>query len=178
MRKSKKIIEKIWNGADYWFTFVTHPEVEPTNNRAARALREHVVQRKIIGTFRNEKSTSIYETIMTMLATWNNEGSTRPKCWPEAWSKRGARAKYVHVKMYLFSSPEALNWGMLCTRVQCQNAFIAKSCKFKRHKFDAIFHRSNKTAPAKHVRNKLDSGACTQNCSEPQAISNFTCPTN
>ena len=34
----------------YWFMFVTHPGVEPTSNRAERALREHVVQRKIVGT--------------------------------------------------------------------------------------------------------------------------------
>lgn len=66
----KKFVEKVRNGFNHWFTFVTTPGVEPTNNRAERALREHVVQRKIIGTFRNEKGTSIYETIMTMLATW------------------------------------------------------------------------------------------------------------
>jgi hypothetical protein len=38
-----------------WLTFVTESGVEPTNNRAERALRELVVQRKIIGTLRNEK---------------------------------------------------------------------------------------------------------------------------
>jgi len=68
--KVEKLIGKIENGFEYWFTFVTYPGVEPTNNRAERALREHVVQRKIIGTLRNEKGTSIHERIMTVLATW------------------------------------------------------------------------------------------------------------
>ena len=68
--KVEKLIGKIKNGFEYWFTFVTHPGVEPTNNRAERALREHVVQRKIIGTLRNGKGTSIHERIMTVLATW------------------------------------------------------------------------------------------------------------
>ncbi|MHA1579872.1 MAG: IS66-like element ISArch15 family transposase, partial [Candidatus Freyarchaeota archaeon] len=46
----------------------------PTNNRAERALREHVVQRKIMGTLRNEKGTFVHETIMTLLATWKQRG--------------------------------------------------------------------------------------------------------
>jgi transposase len=72
--KVERFIGKIRNGFEYWFTFVRHSEVEPTNNRAERALREHVVQRKIIGTLRNEKGTSIHERIMTVLATWAQQG--------------------------------------------------------------------------------------------------------
>jgi transposase len=72
--KARKFIGKISNGFEYWFTFVIHPGVEPTNNRAERALREHVVLRKILGTLRNEKGTSIHERIMTMLATWGQMG--------------------------------------------------------------------------------------------------------
>jgi len=70
----RKFVTKIRNGADHWFTFVTTPGVEPTNNRAERALREHVVQRKIIGTLRNEKGTFIHETITSLLATWKQQG--------------------------------------------------------------------------------------------------------
>lgn len=68
------LIEKIKNGFDHWFSFLADPELEPTNNRAERALREHVVQRKIIGTLRNEKGMRIHETITTMLATWELNG--------------------------------------------------------------------------------------------------------
>ena len=70
----RKLIGKINNGFDYWFTFIIHPDVEPTNNRAERALREHVILRKIIGTLRNDKGTSIHERIMTVLATWRQQG--------------------------------------------------------------------------------------------------------
>ena len=70
----RKLIGKVSNGFEYWFTFVIHPGVEPTNNRAERAIREHVVQRKIIGTLRNEKGTSIHERLMTVLATWSQMG--------------------------------------------------------------------------------------------------------
>ena len=72
--KVRKLIGKISNGFEYWFTFVIHPGVEPTNNRAERALREQVVLRKILGTLRNSKGTSIHERIMTMLATWEQQG--------------------------------------------------------------------------------------------------------
>ncbi len=70
----RKFIGKIKNGFDYWFTFIINPGVEPTNNRAERALRPHVVLRKIFGTLRNEKGTSIHERIMTTLATWGQRG--------------------------------------------------------------------------------------------------------
>jgi len=58
IEKVQKFIGKINNGFSYWFTFVIHPGVEPTNNRAERALRPQVVLRKILGTLRNEKGTS------------------------------------------------------------------------------------------------------------------------
>ena len=72
--RARKFIEKIKRGFPYWFTFITTTGVEPTNNRAERALRELVVQRKIIGTLRNEKGTRIYETLPTLLATWKQHG--------------------------------------------------------------------------------------------------------
>jgi len=72
--KVEKLIGKISNGFEYWFTFVVNPGVEPTNNRAERALREHVVLRKIVGTLRNNKGTSIHERIMTVLTTWEQNG--------------------------------------------------------------------------------------------------------
>jgi len=65
-----KLADKIKTASKSMLTFILHPKVEPTNNRAERALREHVVQRKIIGTLRNGKGTRIHETVMTMLATW------------------------------------------------------------------------------------------------------------
>jgi len=70
----KKLVQKIRNGFDHWFTFIINHGVEPTNNRAERALRESVVQRKIIGTLRNEKGTHIYEVIMSVFATWKKQG--------------------------------------------------------------------------------------------------------
>jgi transposase len=73
-KSTKKFIAKIRNGLDYWFTFLLHPGVEPTNNRAERAIREIVVQRKIFGTLRNEKGSRIFEVLSTVLSTWKQEG--------------------------------------------------------------------------------------------------------
>ena len=74
IEKVQKFIGKINNGFEYWFTFIINPGVESTNNRAERALRPQVVLRKILGTLRNEKGTSIHERIMTTLATWGQNG--------------------------------------------------------------------------------------------------------
>jgi len=87
----RRFASKVLNGIDHWFTFLTVPGVEPTNNRAERALREHVVQRKIMGTFRNGKGTGIYETVMTVLATWKQQGCDLSQTLSEAltqeWTK-------------------------------------------------------------------------------------------
>ena len=58
------------------FTLITHPEVEPTSNRAERAqIAGYVVQRMIVETLRNGKGTSIHERIMTVLAALAQAGS-------------------------------------------------------------------------------------------------------
>lgn len=69
-REFRKFANKIQNGFNYWFTCVTHLFVEPTNNTAERALRELIVQRKIIGGLRRENGAKTMETISSMIATW------------------------------------------------------------------------------------------------------------
>jgi len=68
--KVKSLAKKMDNGFAYWFSYITHPGIEPTNNMAEQSLREPVVQRKIWGCFRNQKGTHIYEVITSVLATW------------------------------------------------------------------------------------------------------------
>lgn len=69
-RELRKFAVTLKNGLEQWFTCVLHPEVEPTNNRAERELREFVVQRKIFPTFRSEKGPRNTEILMSVLATW------------------------------------------------------------------------------------------------------------
>jgi len=70
----RKFATKVKNGMAYWFTCVVNLFVEPTNNTAERALRELVVQRKIIGGLRREKGANIMQTIMSMITTWKQRG--------------------------------------------------------------------------------------------------------
>lgn len=66
----RKFVIKIENGFEHWFTKLKYPEIELTNNRAERGLREIVVQRKIIGTLRNERGTRIMQILMSVIGTW------------------------------------------------------------------------------------------------------------
>lgn len=66
----RKFAVKLENGLEHWFTCVLYPEVESTNNKAERALRELVVQRKISSLW-NDKGVRIKETVMSVLSTWN-----------------------------------------------------------------------------------------------------------
>lgn len=69
----KKFATTIENGINYWFTCLEHLEVEPTNNYAEQALRELIVQRKIMGGLRSEKGAETLEIISTMIATWKKQ---------------------------------------------------------------------------------------------------------
>jgi len=72
-KELKTVRTKIENGFEHWFTCIIHPEVEPTNNRAERMLREEVVLRKITGTLRNEKGTTANEVMMSLITTWKQQ---------------------------------------------------------------------------------------------------------
>lgn len=66
----QKLLTYIENGLGHWLTFVTTPAVDPTNNRAERALRKVVTHRKISGSLRSEDGQYILETVMTAIETW------------------------------------------------------------------------------------------------------------
>lgn len=69
-RELHKHGEYIRNGLGSWFTCLLFPGMEPTNNLAEQAIREHVVIRKIIGTFRSESGSLNYQYIASLLSTW------------------------------------------------------------------------------------------------------------
>ncbi|MHC1598148.1 MAG: IS66 family transposase, partial [Candidatus Methanofastidiosia archaeon] len=64
----------IRNGIGDWFTCLDHPGMPATNNLAEQAIREHVVQRKIIGAFRSERGPGSYACIASLLETWSYQG--------------------------------------------------------------------------------------------------------
>ena len=66
-----KPVEYIRNSPGSWFTCLLYPGMEPTNNLAEQAIREHMVIRKIIGTFRLENGSQNYQYIAFLLSTWN-----------------------------------------------------------------------------------------------------------
>ena len=68
-KEFRKFARKIKNGIEHWFTCLIHLFVEPTNNNAERALRELIVQRKIMGGLRREKGARIMEVITSVIAT-------------------------------------------------------------------------------------------------------------
>jgi len=80
----RRFATEMLNGLVHWFTFLLVLGVEATNNRAERVLQEHVVQRKIMGCFRNGKGTMIYETVMAVLATWKQQGRILSQTMGEA----------------------------------------------------------------------------------------------
>ena len=75
-RELHKPVEYIRNGLGSWFTCLLYPGMEPTNNLAEQAIREHVVIRKIIGTFRSESGSQNYQYIASLLSTWRLKGKS------------------------------------------------------------------------------------------------------
>ena len=72
-KKLRKIGKTINNGLNSWFTAVLENDIEFTNNRAEREIRESVVIRKIIGGFHSEKGTKSFDIIMNLYATFKKQ---------------------------------------------------------------------------------------------------------
>ena len=68
--RCKKFAQSILKRPDQLFVFVTKPDVEGTNNRAERAIRPHVVYRKISGGTRSPIGTKRYEVLASVLQTF------------------------------------------------------------------------------------------------------------
>jgi transposase len=73
-KELKKPLTYIENGRGCWFTCLLYPGMEPTNNLAEQAIREHVIMRKIIGCFRSVKGAENYQYIASLLATARLQG--------------------------------------------------------------------------------------------------------
>jgi transposase len=73
-KKLKKPLKYIENGLGNWFTCLLYPGMEPTNNLGEQAIRESVIIRKIIGTFRSENGSQYYQYIASLLLTWRLQG--------------------------------------------------------------------------------------------------------
>ena len=66
----KETVKYIDFHIEQWFTCIKIAGVQPTNNYAEQAIRESVLVRKIIGAFRSVKGTKTYETLASLIATW------------------------------------------------------------------------------------------------------------
>lgn len=66
--------EHLWNHLDEWFTFLDHPEVEPTNWEGEQAIRPAVVNRKVWGGNRTWRGAHAQEVLMSTLQTCNRTG--------------------------------------------------------------------------------------------------------
>jgi transposase len=73
-KKLSKPLKYIENGLGNWFTCLLYPGMEPTNNLGEQAIRESVIIRKIIGTFRSENGSQYYQYIASLLSTWKLQG--------------------------------------------------------------------------------------------------------
>jgi hypothetical protein len=68
------VIKYINFNIDNWFTCIKIEGIEPTNNFAEQSLRESVVVRKIIGAFRSETGKESYESLASVIASWQLKG--------------------------------------------------------------------------------------------------------
>jgi transposase len=64
----------LWTHLDEWFTFLGHPEVEPTNWEAEQAIRPAVVNRKVWGGNRTWVGARAQSVLMSVLETCKRTG--------------------------------------------------------------------------------------------------------
>lgn len=73
-KELRKIAVLLHNGLEDWFTCLRYDDIELTNNKAERALREFVVQRKIYSTYRSEEGMRTTGILMSALSSWKLQG--------------------------------------------------------------------------------------------------------
>jgi transposase len=66
--------EHLWKHLEEWFTFLEHPEVEPTNWEGEQAIRPAVVNRKVWGGNRTWPGARAQEILMSVLQTCKRLG--------------------------------------------------------------------------------------------------------
>jgi transposase len=64
----------LWKHLDEWFTFLSHPGVEPTNYEGEQAIRPAVVNRKVWGGNRTWVGARAQEVLMSVLETCKRAG--------------------------------------------------------------------------------------------------------
>jgi transposase len=66
---STRLSNHLWNHIDEWFTFLSDPQAETTNNRAERAIRPAVVNRKVWGGNRTWVGAKAQSILLSVLRT-------------------------------------------------------------------------------------------------------------
>ncbi len=69
-KECEAVVKYIDFHIESWFSCIKVAGVQPTNNYAEQAIRETVLVRKIIGAFRSESGPKTYETLVSLIATW------------------------------------------------------------------------------------------------------------
>lgn len=70
----RRLCARILRYLESLFTFVTEPDVPPTNNAAERSLRHLVIARKISGGTRSAAGTRTRMTLASLFGTWRTQG--------------------------------------------------------------------------------------------------------
>lgn len=70
--KACEALQTIEGGLGDWLTFVVHPGVDSTNNRAERILRDSVMRRKTM-MLRKQKGVNSYEIFQSLIQTWKQQ---------------------------------------------------------------------------------------------------------
>ena len=69
-KRSRRVVDNLLRRKKEWLLgFVMNPDVEPTNNRAERALRSSVIYRKVSGRSRSERGAEKYTKIHSIYYT-------------------------------------------------------------------------------------------------------------
>jgi len=64
----------LWNHREQVFAYLRHPKIDPTSNKAERAIRPAVVNRKVWGGSRTERGAEAQSILMSVLQTCHQRG--------------------------------------------------------------------------------------------------------
>ena len=66
--------KELYNHKEHLWTFLSDPQVEPTNNAGERSLRHGVIWRKLSFGTQSERGDRFVETMLTIIETCRKQG--------------------------------------------------------------------------------------------------------
>lgn len=102
---AEQLRKRIWKQRDHLFTFMKHPQVQPTNNQAEQSLRRSVILRKLTFGNRSQQGAHRHSVLTSLIMTAQRQGRDPRAAIEQLISLPPAQAQHAFYRRPLPPTP-------------------------------------------------------------------------